>query len=112
MKITYKIRSTTKPNVNLYLTFNGYKIRLPIVVETSKCNRGKQQVKGDDDLNAKLVKLNADILKQYNKAVLNREIIDLSWLKFTVDGLITTNKTGNVEELYYFTNYVEHYSIC
>ena len=106
MKITYKIRSTTKPNVNLYLTFNGYKIRLPIVVETSKWNKGKQQVKGNDYLNAKLVKLNADILKQYNKAVLNREIIDLSWLKFTVTGLISGKATTPSN---YFVGYLALY---
>ena len=70
-KITYKIRSSKKQYVPLYLRFSGgagknFKVRLPITIPQKQWLKSGQQVKGDDNLNAKLVKLSADILQQYN----------------------------------------------
>jgi len=113
-KITYKIRSSKKQNVPLYLRFSGgagknFKVRLPITIPQKQWVKSKQQVKGDDDLNARLVKLNADILQQYNASILNNEVINLIWLKGVIDKLITTNNSSNVEEHNYFTKYVDYY---
>jgi len=113
-KITYKIRKSKKQNVPLYLRFSGgagknFKLRLPITIPQKQWLQSGQQVKGDDDLNARLVKLNADILQQYNTSVLSNEVINLVWLKGVIDKLITTSNSGNVEEYSYFTKYVEHY---
>ena len=113
-KITYKIRSSKKQYTPLYLRFSGgagknFKVRLPITIPQKQWLKSKQQVKGDDNLNARLVKLNADILQQYNTSILNNETITLAWLKNTIGNIITPSKAGKVVEHNYFTKYVEHY---
>ena len=79
-KITYKIRSSKKQYAPLYLRFSGgagknFKVRLPITIPQKQWLKSKQIVKGDNNLNARLVKLSADILQQYNTKFLNNETI-------------------------------------
>lgn len=113
-KITYKIRKSKKQYVPLFLRFSGgtgknFKVRLPITIPQKQWLKIGQQVKGDDNLNAKLVKLNAEILQQYNTSILNNEVINLAWLKGVIDKLITTSNSSKVEEHNYFTKYVDYY---
>lgn len=112
-KVTFLTRSSTKQHIPLYLRFSGAgkncRVRMPITVPKTQWSNTNQQIKGDDELNARLVKLNADILKQYNTSIFNKVTIDLDWLKLTLDNLLTNNKNNHVEASNYFTKYVDFY---